>query len=167
MGDPRLQPLHGRPAGAVAGAVVPVTGRSRWCAAPCAAIVNRRTRAPEGPMKVDGTHYRPIWQAGDGSAVEIIDQTRLPHAFVTARLETMADAAHAIRAMLVRGAPLIGATAAWGLWLAMREDASDAGLASACETLMAPRPTAVTLRWALDAGDRTSGVLGKGGSGRV
>jgi methylthioribose-1-phosphate isomerase len=65
-------------------------------------------------MKVDGTHYRPIWQAADASAVEIIDQTRLPHDFVTARLESMADAAHAIKAMLVRGAPLIGATAAWG-----------------------------------------------------
>ncbi|EDP65921.1 methylthioribose-1-phosphate isomerase [alpha proteobacterium BAL199] len=103
-------------------------------------------------MKVDGTHYRPIWQAADASAVEIIDQTRLPHDFVTARLESMADAAHAIKAMLVRGAPLIGATAAWGLWLAMRADASDAGLANAYETLMQTRPTAVNLRWALDAG---------------
>jgi len=103
-------------------------------------------------MKVNGVHYRPIWQAADGGAVEIIDQTRLPHAFVTARLTSMADAAHAIRAMLVRGAPLIGATAAWGLWLAMREDASDQGLATAHETLMATRPTAVNLRWALDAG---------------
>lgn len=103
-------------------------------------------------MKVNGTHYRPIWQAADGSAVEIIDQTRLPHEFVVARLTSMADAAHAIRAMLVRGAPLIGATAAWGLWLAMREDASDSGLAAAYEALMKTRPTAVNLRWALDAG---------------
>jgi len=103
-------------------------------------------------MKVNGTHYRPIWQAADGSAVEIIDQARLPHEFVVARLASLADAAHAIRAMLVRGAPLIGATAAWGLWLAMREDASDSGLASACETLASTRPTAVNLRWALDAG---------------
>jgi len=103
-------------------------------------------------MKVNGTPYRPIWQAADGSAVEIIDQTRLPHAFVIARLETMADAAHAITAMLVRGAPLIGATAAWGLWLAMRADASDHGLADAYATLMKTRPTAVNLRWALDAG---------------
>lgn len=103
-------------------------------------------------MKVNGTHYRPIWQAVDGSAVEIIDQTRLPHAFVTTRLDSMADAAHAIRAMLVRGAPLIGATAAWGLWLAMHEDASDGGLAASYETLMRTRPTAVNLRWALDAG---------------
>lgn len=103
-------------------------------------------------MKVNGTHYRPIWQAKDGEAVEIIDQTKLPHAFETLRLSSMADAAHAIKAMLVRGAPLIGATAAWGLWLAMREDASDGNLESAYTTLMATRPTAVNLRWALDAG---------------
>jgi methylthioribose-1-phosphate isomerase len=63
-------------------------------------------------MNVHGTPYRPIWQAADGAAVEIIDQTRLPHAFETARLTSMAHAAHAIEAMLVRGAPLIGATAA-------------------------------------------------------
>ncbi len=103
-------------------------------------------------MNVNGTHYRPIWQASDGAAVEIIDQTRLPHAFETVRLAAMADAAHAIRAMLVRGAPLIGATAAWGLWLAMREDSSDGNLTRAYEQLMETRPTAVNLRWALDAG---------------
>jgi methylthioribose-1-phosphate isomerase len=103
-------------------------------------------------MNVHGTPYRPIWQAADGAAVEIIDQTRLPHAFETARLTSMDDAAHAIKAMLVRGAPLIGATAAWGLWLAMRDDPSDAGLEHAYATLMATRPTAVNLRWALDAG---------------
>ena len=62
-------------------------------------------------MKVDGTHYRTIWPADDGTAVEIIDQTRLPHEFVVARLETVAAAAHAIRSMMVRGAPLIGAKA--------------------------------------------------------
>src|SRR3546814_14116495 len=121
MGAPRLQPLHGRPAGAGAGAGVPVTGRGRLCAAPGAAILHRRTRAPEGPMKVDGTHYRPIWQAGDGSAVEIIDQTRPQHAFVTDTLEPMADAAHAIRARLVRGAPLIPATPDWGMLRPMPE----------------------------------------------
>ncbi len=101
-------------------------------------------------MKVDGCSTRTIWPSPDGAAVEIIDQTRLPHAFVTARLATLEDAAHAIRAMLVRGAPLIGATAAWGLWLALRADASDAGLAQAHATLLATRPTAVNLRWALD-----------------
>ena len=103
-------------------------------------------------MKVNGIPYRPIWQATDGQTVEIIDQTKLPHAFVTARLESTADAAHAITAMLVRGAPLIGATAAWGLWLAMRADDSDQGLADAYGILMQTRPTAVNLRWALDAG---------------
>ena len=102
------------------------------------------------PMKVAGKPMRTIWASADGTAVEIIDQTRLPHAFVTTRLATLADAAHAIRAMLVRGAPLIGATAAWGMWLALREDASDAALASAHAKLLATRPTAVNLRWALD-----------------
>ncbi len=101
-------------------------------------------------MNVAGRPTRTIWPAADGVAVEIIDQTRLPHAFVTARLATLDDAAHAIRAMLVRGAPLIGATAAWGLWLALRADASDAALAHAHATLLATRPTAVNLRWALD-----------------
>ncbi len=101
-------------------------------------------------MNVSGRPTRTIWPSADGAAVEIIDQTRLPHAFVTARLGTLADAAHAIRAMLVRGAPLIGATAAWGLWLALRADASDAGLARAHATLLATRPTAINLRWALD-----------------
>ncbi len=101
-------------------------------------------------MNVSGHPTRTIWPSADGLAVEIIDQTRLPHAFVIASLTTLAGAAHAIRAMLVRGAPLIGATAAWGLWLALRADASDAGLAHAHATLLATRPTAVNLRWALD-----------------
>ncbi len=101
-------------------------------------------------MKVDGRPMRTIWPAEDGWAVEIIDQTRLPHDFVTLRLETLDEAAHAIRAMLVRGAPLIGATAAYGLALAMRADPSDAGLEAAGESLLATRPTAVNLRWAVD-----------------
>jgi methylthioribose-1-phosphate isomerase len=101
-------------------------------------------------MKVSGRPTRTIWPSSDGNAVEIIDQTRLPHTFATVRLATLDDAAHAIRAMLVRGAPLIGATAAWGLWLALRADATDAGLAHAHATLLATRPTAVNLRWALD-----------------
>ena len=101
-------------------------------------------------MRVEGRQYRTIWLAGDGAAVEIIDQTRLPHAFVVARLATLAEAAEAIRAMRVRGAPLIGASAAYGLWLAVRGDPGDAGLAAAYQTLLASRPTAVNLRWALD-----------------
>src|SRR5258707_12004825 len=101
-------------------------------------------------MKVSGTPMRTIWLEPDGSAVGIIDQTRLPHELVTARLATLDEAAHAIRAMLVRGAPLIGATAAYGVALAMRRDPSDAALASACPVLLATRPTAVNLRWALE-----------------
>ena len=101
-------------------------------------------------MNVHGRPLRTIWASADGVAVEIIDQTRLPHAFVTVQLATLDDAAHAIRAMLVRGAPLIGATAAWGVWLALRTDSSDAGLDRAHATLLATRPTAVNLRWALD-----------------
>ncbi|HUR58351.1 MAG TPA: S-methyl-5-thioribose-1-phosphate isomerase [Opitutaceae bacterium] len=101
-------------------------------------------------MNVHGRPTRTIWPSADGAAVEIIDQTRLPHAFITVRLATLDDAARAIRDMLVRGAPLIGATAAWGLWLGLRTDASDAGLAHAHVTLLATRPTAVNLRWALD-----------------
>ena len=102
-------------------------------------------------MKVDGKHYRSIWAAADGKAVEIIDQTRLPHEFVTRRVSTLDEAAHAIKSMQVRGAPLIGATAAYGVALAMRTDASDASLARAYDTLLATRPTAINLRWALDA----------------
>ncbi|MBL9213832.1 MAG: S-methyl-5-thioribose-1-phosphate isomerase [Opitutaceae bacterium] len=101
-------------------------------------------------MNVSGRPTRTIWPSSDGLAVEIIDQTRLPHAFVTARLASLDAAAHAIRAMLVRGAPLIGATAAWGMWLALRADATDAGLTQAHATLLGTRPTAVNLRWALD-----------------
>jgi methylthioribose-1-phosphate isomerase len=100
-------------------------------------------------MNVDGKPTRTIWVAGDG-AVQIIDQTALPHAFVVRELRTAAEIARAIATMQVRGAPLIGATAAYGLWLAMRADASDAALAEARAMLLATRPTAVNLRWALD-----------------
>ena len=101
-------------------------------------------------MKVSGSPMRTIWLEPDGAAVGIIDQTRLPHELVTARLTSLDDAAHAIRAMLVRGAPLIGATAAYGVALAMRADASDAALSEACAALLQTRPTAVNLRWALE-----------------
>ncbi|MHA1600513.1 MAG: S-methyl-5-thioribose-1-phosphate isomerase [Alphaproteobacteria bacterium] len=101
-------------------------------------------------MKVNGKPTRSIWLADDGWAVEIIDQTKLPHAFETCRLETLDDAARAIRDMLVRGAPLIGATAAYGLALAMRADPSTEHLERAGELLFATRPTAVNLRWALE-----------------
>ena len=93
---------------------------------------------------------RTIWLEADGSSVGIIDQTRLPHELVTVRLTSLDQAAHAIRAMLVRGAPLIGAAAAYGVALAMRHDPSAAALDAACRSLLATRPTAVNLRWALD-----------------
>ncbi|MBL8703320.1 MAG: S-methyl-5-thioribose-1-phosphate isomerase [Rhodospirillales bacterium] len=101
-------------------------------------------------MRVNGKHYRTIWLAADGRTVEIIDQTRLPHEFVTIRLGALAEAAHAIKSMQVRGAPLIGATAAYGVALAMAADPSDAALDRAYDTLLETRPTAVNLRWALD-----------------
>ena len=101
-------------------------------------------------MKVNGTPYRTIWLSEDSWAVEIIDQTRLPHEFVVVRLENLADACTAIRDMWVRGAPLIGATAAYGMALAMHGDASDTGLQNAYDRLYETRPTAVNLRWALD-----------------
>ena len=101
-------------------------------------------------MLVDGVARRTIWLAEDGWAVEIIDQTRLPQDFAVVRLEGLEDAAHAIRAMLVRGAPLIGATAAYGMALALRADASSESLEHGAETLLATRPTAVNLRWAIE-----------------
>jgi methylthioribose-1-phosphate isomerase len=101
-------------------------------------------------MKVDGRHFRSIWVESDGWTIGAIDQRRLPHEFVIAKLATCEEAAEAIRSMLVRGAPLIGATAAYGVALAMRADASDAALERACATLSATRPTAINLKWALD-----------------
>ena len=92
-------------------------------------------------MKVGGTPMRSIWLEPDGWSVGIIDQTLLPHALVTDRLTTLGEAAEAIRAMRVRGAPLIGATAAYGVCLALRDDAADAALDAACAILAATRPT--------------------------
>jgi len=101
-------------------------------------------------MRVDGKSMRSIWLEPDGWSVGIIDQTALPHRLVTARLTTLDETAHAIRAMLIRGAPLIGATAACGICLALRADASDEALDRACSTLLATRPTAINLKWAID-----------------
>lgn len=101
-------------------------------------------------MNVNGEHYRTIWVEPDTRSVNIIDQTLLPHRFVTTPLRTLEDAAHAISSMQVRGAPLIGATAAYGIAIALRKDDSARGLKRAAETLMATRPTAVNLRWAID-----------------
>jgi len=101
-------------------------------------------------MNINGIPHRTIWRAQDGRAVEIIDQTRLPHEFAIVRLENLDAVAHAIRAMQVRGAPLIGATAAYGVALAMQKNPSNLALEDACQTLLATRPTAVNLRWALE-----------------
>jgi methylthioribose-1-phosphate isomerase len=100
-------------------------------------------------MNVGGRAMRTIWPAEDGRSVEIIDQTRLPHELVTVRLEALDDAARAIADMQVRGAPLIGATAAYGVAVALARDPSDRELDAATAKLAATRPTAVNLRWAL------------------
>jgi methylthioribose-1-phosphate isomerase len=101
-------------------------------------------------MKVDGKSMRAIWLEPDGWSVGVIDQTALPHRLVTVRLTTLDHVAHAIRAMVIRGAPLIGATAAYGVCLALHADASDEALERAYATLLATRPTAINLKWALD-----------------
>lgn len=101
-------------------------------------------------MRVNGKSYRTIWVADDGRTVEIIDQTLLPHRFAVVRLRELRDAVTAIASMQVRGAPLIGAAAAYGICLAVASDPSDQALDSAHDALLASRPTAVNLRWALD-----------------
>lgn len=102
-------------------------------------------------MQIDGRAYRTIWvDPDDGWSIRVIDQTKLPWALEIVRLTTADEAAHAIRAMLVRGAPLIGATAAYGICLALREDPGTAAMERAAAQLAATRPTAVNLRWALD-----------------
>jgi methylthioribose-1-phosphate isomerase len=100
-------------------------------------------------VNVRGRAMRTIWPAADGRTVEIIDQTRLPHELVIVGLKTLDHAARAIATMQVRGAPLIGAAAAYGLALGTAEDPSDCGLETATQKLAATRPTAVNLRWAL------------------
>jgi methylthioribose-1-phosphate isomerase len=116
-------------------------------------------------MKVDGRHFRTIWVEPDGWSIGAIDQRRLPHEFVVERLTDCDAAAEAIRSMLVRGAPLIGATAAYGVALAMRADASDAALERAREKLIAARPTAINLKWALD--EMRKALLGLPASARA
>jgi methylthioribose-1-phosphate isomerase len=101
-------------------------------------------------MNINGKPYRTIWIADDGWSVEIIDQTRLPHELAIVSLRTAEDAARAIKTMQVRGAPLIGATAAYGVCLALRADASEEALDRAVALLAEQRPTAINLRWALD-----------------
>ncbi|MEP4198690.1 MAG: S-methyl-5-thioribose-1-phosphate isomerase [Aliishimia sp.] len=101
-------------------------------------------------MKVDGTHYRSLWWDAEKEALQIIDQRWLPHDFRVQSVETMKEFADAIVEMRVRGAPLIGATAAYGMALAMRLDPSDTHMRQAWEYLHETRPTAINLRWALN-----------------
>jgi methylthioribose-1-phosphate isomerase len=105
-------------------------------------------------MNIDGKPWRTIWLESDGRsgshAIGVIDQTLLPHQFTTRTLRSCAEAAEAIRTMVVRGAPLIGVTGAYGLMLALQADPSDAALAAAFAQLNATRPTAINLRWALE-----------------
>jgi methylthioribose-1-phosphate isomerase len=102
-------------------------------------------------MKIDGLAYRSVWlDADDGWSVHVIDQTKLPWALDIVRLTTRDEAAHAIRSMQIRGAPLIGAVAAYALCLALRADASTEAMERDADLLNATRPTAINLRWALD-----------------
>ena len=114
-------------------------------------------------MKIDGRHYRTIWLDDDGWKVHVIDQTQLPFVFATSTLTTAREAASAIRTMIVRGAPLIGATAAYGVALAVREDSTDENLSNSIELLAAARPTAVNLRWALEDMRRALGPVAPNG----
>jgi methylthioribose-1-phosphate isomerase len=100
-------------------------------------------------MKVAGKHYSTIWFAAEEVAVYVIDQSKLPHQFMVVRLDSLVAVVNAIKTMQVRGAPLIGATAAFGMVMAMAEDNSDAGLSRASDDLLASRPTAVNLSWAV------------------
>ncbi len=100
-------------------------------------------------MKINGTHYRTIWLAEDGISAGIIDQTRLPHEFAVIQVGTLRRAVHAIKTMQVRGAPLIGAMAAYGVCFALRDDPTDTAFNAAIAELAASRPTAVNLAWAL------------------
>src|SRR5690606_34988932 len=108
------------------------------------------TRKRSAPVKVGDRHYRTIWIEDDGWSVAVIDQRWLPHEFRVETIRHMEGIATAIRDMWVRGAPLIGVSAAYGIALQMHKDPSDAALGAAYDMLHATRPTAINLRWALD-----------------
>ena len=99
-------------------------------------------------MKIEGKEYRTIWY--ENSIVKIIDQTKLPHQFIIKNLKTVKDAINAIKTMEVRGAPLIGATAAYGLVLSIIEKNDLSHLKKSSEDLILSRPTAINLKWAVD-----------------
>ena len=111
-------------------------------------------------MKIEGKEYRTIWF--ENSIIKIIDQTKLPHRFVIKDLKTVEDAVNAIKVMEVRGAPLIGATAAYGLVLAIIENNDQSFLNKSAENLNNSRPTAINLKWAVDRMmNKISGVNSK------
>jgi len=118
-------------------------------------------------MRIHGRSFRTIWVRDDGWSIEVIEQTLLPHRFATVVLETPQDAARAIKTMQVRGAPLIGATAAYGLALAMRADPSDRNLVDTIALLASQRPTAVNLRWALEQMRGVLAALAPGARGQA
>ena len=101
-------------------------------------------------MKIEGKEYRTIWFDEKNNTVKIIDQTKLPHQFIIKDLKTVKDAINAIKTMEVRGAPLIGATAAYGLVLAILENNDQSFLKKSAENLISSRPTAINLKWAVD-----------------
>ena len=99
-------------------------------------------------MKIEGKEYRTIWY--DGNVVKIIDQTKLPHQFIIKELKKVKDAINAIKIMEVRGAPLIGGTAAYGIALAVKENKDSEFIKKSAEELIQSRPTAINLKWAVD-----------------
>ena len=99
-------------------------------------------------MRIQGKEYRTIWF--ENNVVKIIDQTKLPHQFIIKDLKTVKDSINAIKVMEVRGAPLIGATAAFGLVLAIIENNDQTFLKKSAENLIESRPTAINLKWAVD-----------------
>ena len=101
-------------------------------------------------MKIEGKEYRTIWYDEDKQVVKIIDQTKLPHQFIIKDLKTVKDSINAIKIMEVRGAPLIGATAAYGLVLSIIENNDHSFLKKSSEELINSRPTAINLKWAVD-----------------
>ena len=98
-------------------------------------------------MKIEGKEYRTIWF--ENNVVKIIDQTKLPHKFIIRNLKTLEDAVNAIKIMQVRGAPLIGATAAYGIVLAIKENNDLEFIKKSSEKLVNARPTAINLQWAV------------------
>ena len=100
-------------------------------------------------MKIDGMHWKTIWLEEKDKTIKVIDQTKLPHEFIIRSLKNVNEVADAITSMVVRGAPLIGVTAAYGIMLSMQEDPSDSSLENSIKTLSKTRPTAINLYWSL------------------